>query len=212
MGLEAVCSLRVGRKRHAGKALLETNELIFRGETRLVIPFREIRSVKASARGLEVEHAGGKATFEIGAAAAERWAEKIRNPRSRIDKLGVKNGQVVSVLAIDDPDLEQELAAREASVSARVRKGSHWIFLGIRALRDLDRLASLRDSIDPAGAIWVVWPKGRREPNEDHVRAAAKRAGLVDVKVVAFSSTHSALKLVIPLAARPRSRDTRASI
>ena len=38
---------------------------------------------------------------------------------------------------------------------------------------------------------------------QDQVRAAAKAAGLTDVKVVAFSATHSALKLVIPLAARP---------
>jgi hypothetical protein len=44
--------------------------------------------------------------------------------------------------------------------------------------------------------------EGRKELTEDHVRAAAKKSGLVDVKVVAFSATHSALKLVIPLARR----------
>ncbi len=32
--------------------------------------------------------------------------------------------------------------------------------------------------------------------------AAAKKAGLVDVKVVSFSATHTALKLVIPVARR----------
>jgi hypothetical protein len=36
------------------------------------------------------------------------------------------------------------------------------------------------------------------------VRAAASAAGLVDVKVAAFSATHSALKLVIPVKNRPR--------
>jgi len=35
-----------------------------------------------------------------------------------------------------------------------------------------------------------------------HVIAAAKEAGLVDVKVVRFSDTHTALKLVIPVARR----------
>jgi len=34
------------------------------------------------------------------------------------------------------------------------------------------------------------------------VRLAAKKVGLVDVKVVSFSDTHSALKLVIPLTKR----------
>ena len=40
--------------------------------------------------------------------------------------------------------------------------------------------------------------------NENDVRDAALEAGLVDVKVVSFSSTLSALKLVIRLVDRPR--------
>jgi len=54
------------------------------------------------------------------------------------------------------------------------------------------------------GAIWTVWPKGRPELKEDHIRAEAIRVGLTDVKVAAFSETHSALKLVIPVARRTR--------
>jgi hypothetical protein len=49
-----------------------------------------------------------------------------------------------------------------------------------------------------------VWPKGRPEFREDDVRRAALGAGLVDVKVVAFSAALSALKLVIPVAQRGR--------
>ena len=58
--------------------------------------------------------------------------------------------------------------------------------------------------IEPAGAVWAVWPKGRKDLNENHVREAAFDAGLVDVKVVRFSATHSGLKLVIPKAKRGR--------
>jgi hypothetical protein len=49
-----------------------------------------------------------------------------------------------------------------------------------------------------------LWPKGRKELREDDVRAAAKAQGLVDVKVMSFSATLSALKLVIPVALRPK--------
>jgi hypothetical protein len=66
----------------------------------------------------------------------------------------------------------------------------------------LSKLASLRKRIHPAGAIWVVWPKGQPHIKEDHVRAAAKSSGLTDVKVCSFSNTHSALKLMIPRALR----------
>jgi hypothetical protein len=48
----------------------------------------------------------------------------------------------------------------------------------------------------------VVRPKGRTEITEDDVMKAGKAAGLVDVKVVRFSETHTAEKFVIPLSRR----------
>jgi len=45
---------------------------------------------------------------------------------------------------------------------------------------------------------------GRKEFREDDIRAFGPQAGLVDVKVVAFSPALSALKMVIPLAQRPK--------
>jgi hypothetical protein len=123
--------------------------------------------------------------------------------RARIDKLGVKPGQRVSVVAVKEPEFDAELATRTDHVSSgRMAKGSNVIFLGVTALRDLGRLGAAERAMARDGAVWVVWPKGRRELNENHVRAAALAAGLVDVKVVAFSPTLSALKLVIPVARR----------
>jgi hypothetical protein len=40
MGQEVTCTARWGGKSVRGKALLETAEIIFRGEERLKIPFR----------------------------------------------------------------------------------------------------------------------------------------------------------------------------
>ncbi|HEX5141970.1 MAG TPA: DUF3052 family protein, partial [Dehalococcoidia bacterium] len=66
-------------------------------------------------------------------------------------------------------------------------------------LGDLRRLGALRGAIKPAGALWVVSPKGKGiEVKDVDVMAAAREAGLVDTKVVSFSATHTALKLVIP--------------
>ena len=52
------------------------------------------------------------------------------------------------------------------------------------------------------GALWVVYPKGQKHIAQNDVMAAAKSAGLVDVKVVSFSDTHTALKLMIPISRR----------
>ena len=73
---------------------------------------------------------------------------------------------------------------------------------GVERKATLERLETLKRSIKPNGALWVLWPKGRRELTGNDVRRAALAHGLVDVKVVAFSATHSGLKLVIPLARR----------
>ncbi len=204
MGREATCTVRMGRKRAEGKALLETAEILFRGgDLKLAIPFRDIRSLEARGRLLTVTTAEGAASFELGTAEAEKWAEKIRNPKRLIEKLGVKPGLRVSVLGIRDADFTKDLAQWSDDVSnTPPKRDCDLVFFGISKLTDLAKLEGLRHAIRSDGAIWVVWAKGRSELNENHIRASAKTLGLVDIKVAAFSETHSALKLVIPVAKR----------
>jgi hypothetical protein len=57
----------------------------------------------------------------------------------------------------------------------------------------------LKRSLKPNGALWVIRPKGRPEITESAVMVAGQAAGLVDVKVVSFSATHTAEKFVIPI-------------
>ncbi len=201
MGLEADCTVRVGGKSAAGHARLEEKELHFRaakGGLRLKIPFAEMKSAEARRGVLGVKWPGGVAGFALGA-AAEKWALKIRYPRGRIEKLGIKPESVVSVLGIDDRSFWKELEARAAKISdGKPAADSDFILLGVNEQPELQALRALQKSIKPAGAIWVVWPKGQKHIKEDHVRAVALAVGLVDVKVMSFSETHSALKLMIP--------------
>ena len=60
--------------------------------------------------------------------------------------------------------------------------------------------------IEPDGAVWVVFRKGRRDFNENDVLRGGLAAGLVDVKVVRFSDTHTASKFVIRKAERSPAR------
>jgi hypothetical protein len=83
-----------------------------------------------------------------------------------------------------------------------VLKGSDAIFYGVTSTAELSRLETLKASLKPNGAIWIVRPKGRPEISERATMAAGKAAGLVDVKVLGFSPTHTAEKFVIPVAQR----------
>jgi hypothetical protein len=62
------------------------------------------------------------------------------------------------------------------------------------------RLPALLRALEPAGSLWISWPKkASRVPTdltEDVIRTAALPTGLVDVKVAAIDDVWSGLKLV----------------
>jgi hypothetical protein len=202
MGFDAHCTLILDGRRFEGKAHLEPTELTFQGTERVRIPLSAIRAATPRKGQLLVESTLGTFVFDLGR-DAEAWALKIRYPKGRLDKLGVKADSVVSMLGVTDETLADEVKARTPHVSVgRAKKASMLVFFGVKSTRDLDKLESLRSTITPDGAIWALWPKGRKELREDDVRRAAKAMGLVDVKVVSVSDELSGLKLVIPVAQR----------
>src|SRR5258705_13443216 len=115
MGAEAQTTLKIGRQSFTGTAQLETDELRFRGDTRLRIALRDVQAVSTKDGVLRVEHANGVACFVLGA-AAERWAEKIRSPRTLADKLGVKRGMRVAVMDVGDGSVLAELGDKGAEL------------------------------------------------------------------------------------------------
>jgi hypothetical protein len=196
MGLEAKCVVRVDGVMHRGTALLETDELLFRGPARLKIPLASITSLDADDGVLTVSHAGGTAHFGLGDAAAT-WAEKIRSPRSLLDKLGAKAGMTVSLLGDFEPDFVRNLTERVGTVSlARARKGSDLILFVADQSAQLARLSALESALAPGGAIWVVHPKGKGALKDTEIFAAGDALGLTATKVVRFSATHTGEKLV----------------
>ena len=129
-----------------------------------------------------------------------RRAEQV-SARGLLDKLGVKPFHRISVIGVDDDAFWAQLTARaEDVVKSRLRQDSDLIFLAADSLSELRQLARLKTYLVSNGAIWVVSPKGKAAKIKDvDVIAAAKAAGLVDNKVVGFSETHTALRLVIPV-------------
>jgi hypothetical protein len=197
MGQEANCEVRFGGKISTGKALLETDDLIFRGDFRLSIPLKSIQSLETADGVLRVNSPQGTALFTLGA-HADKWADKIRNPRTLADKLDVKPGMRISLIGVKVP-----LEGRTSDVTdGKAAKESDLIFFGAETDKDLAKLLLLQRSMKRNGAIWVVYPKGRKEITEIGVLNAGRQAGLVDTKIARISDTHTAHKFVIPLARR----------
>jgi hypothetical protein len=205
MGAEAECNVRFKGKTAHGKARLETEALQFRGDDlKLTIPFAQMSKITARGGTLTVAFPDGTASFDLGAAAA-KWADKIQHPPSRLQKIGATSDWRVSALGVTDEGFLKELEAAVGHLSVgRVTKGSDAIFFEATKAAELARLEKLKLALKPNGAIWIIRPKGRPEISEQATMAAGKAAGLVDVKVVGFSPTHTAEKFVIPVAARPK--------
>ena len=197
MGAEALCSATFNTQTSTGKALLETNEIIFRGDFRLKIELKSITALDAKGGKLKVTWAVGIAPNDLGG-KAETWARKIRHPKGLLDKLGIKPGQRIVVLHVKDDRFVSQLRELGASVSTRTVKDADAIFLGAESLAGLAGMRQLVASMKRDGAIWTVTPKGKNGIKDIDIMGIARAAGLVALKVVSFSETHSANKFVIP--------------
>ena len=124
----------------------------------------------------------------------------------RLDKLGVKPGMRVALVELEDAAFEGELRDRTHDVThGEPLPDTDVVVYAADTLEALDRLPALRARIVPNGAIWVVSRKGRAATIRDvDVINAAKAAALVDNKVASFDETRTSLRLVIPVALRPR--------
>ncbi len=199
MGNEVKCTVRVGKEVSEGKALLETSEILFRGGVRLKIPFAAIKSAKAVDGELRLETADGLAVFELGP-AAEKWREKILHPKSRMEKIGLKRKMRISLFGHFEAEFLAELKElRTAVTKDQVTADSDAVFFAADSQKELLQVAKVAKTVEGATALWIVYPKGQESITENEVIAAGRKTGLKDVKVVGFSSTHTALKFVIPL-------------
>lgn len=208
MGQQLEARARLDGKPSNGTAMLETDYVLFRAAgkkapaARAKILFRDIRSLHANAGWLRIGHAGGTLEIELGP-RAEKWAEKIRSPRGLLDKIGVTPGAAVSLVGAAHEEFRSQLADRGCAIAQGTpARGAAFILFGAESREDLARAKPLAARLAPAGALWIVYPKGQKHITENDVIAAARAAGLKDVKVVGFSATHTALKFVIPLAKR----------
>jgi hypothetical protein len=196
MGNEALCRVELDGAAADAKVLLETDELIVRGAMKVRIPFAEITSLDADGDALRVAWNGRRCTIALGA-QSEKWAEKIRNPKSVADKLGVRAGQRVSLLGEHDASFVSAIEKSGADVVRTPRSDSHAIFFATANRSELAQLATLRNFLVPAGALWVVRPKGVTTIAESDVLDAGRAAELVDVKVVRISATLTGEKFVV---------------
>jgi len=124
-------------------------------------------------------------------------------------KLGYAPGLTVY---LDGPpgdylDLVSPLPA-DVTFLAKPSKGMRFVHLFTTSAKELaKKLKAYRTKLDPAGVVWVSWPKKAAkvptDVTEDVIREVCLPLGFVDVKVCAVDATWSGLKLAIRKEHRP---------
>ena len=203
MGAEASCRAEHGGRAGEGKALLETDEVIFRGPFRVAVPLRGVSSLRTEGDWLVLDSEVGTLRLELGAKAAARWRDRIEHPPTRIDKLGVKAGQRVALVGVDDPVLAEELASAGAVVGGGPEGEADVVLLQVVRPEVLARIAAVAEALGGRSSLWVLRPKGKAAAVRDaEVLAAGRAAGLTDVKTMRFSEERTGEKFVVPVSRR----------
>jgi hypothetical protein len=126
-------------------------------------------------------------------------------------KLGIKAGARLGLLGAP-PDFDRTLGELPLGASVRSvgRAGAPFdvIVCFAKSARELERqLPALPARLDPAGGLWIAWPKKSSGLATDltdvEVRRRGLALGLVDNKVCAIDETWSGLRFVVRLADRP---------
>jgi hypothetical protein len=119
-------------------------------------------------------------------------------------KLGIKQGARLALVAAPDDFVESTLAPLpdQVELRARARGPLDVIVFFTKSRADLERrFGKLASALQPAGALWIAWPKRssgiETDLTEDVLREVGLPQGLVDTKVCAIDDTWSGLRFVI---------------
>jgi len=197
MGREAICDCTFDGTTTKVKALLESEELVLRGDIRLRAPLHALHHVRVESESLCFNLDKGPIRLDLGAAAAKSWAKKIKSPPpSLAAKLGITGKTLRTIGPISDRALDSALG------SAALISGRNPDLI----LAYVDTPESLAATLREAKAqlarsipIWLVYRKGPGHPlNESAIRTTLRANGLMDTKVASVSPELTALRFNLP--------------
>jgi hypothetical protein len=187
MGREARCHARWPGGEGEVKALLETHEVILRGDLRRTLPLGDI-AAHVEGEALVLRAGGEEIALDLGAQTAASWARKIQAlPASLADKLGV--GPQCRALVcgeIEDAQLEEALRTALAPSPGE----AHLTVAVVQSEADLAAALACHAQLPDDAPIWLVNLKGKASPyGEAAVRTAMRAAGYIDTKTASVSDS-----------------------
>jgi ethanolamine utilization microcompartment shell protein EutS len=192
MGREALVRAEVGTQTGEVKALLESHELILRGEIKRHFPRPAIENVEVDGGQLRFTCGGESIRLHLGDKVAASWAKAVATPPPSLRaKLGLQNGAKAFLIGTcDDAALAEAL---DGAVTGNAAEAA----MLIARIDGPEDLASAR-AVQAEYAtlpVWTIYPKGKSISYGDGaIRAALREAGFRDTKSCAVSDRLTATR------------------
>lgn len=194
MGREANCRCDWAGTTGSVKVLLESTELIVRGDIRRRVAVRNLQNVEVQSGRLSFNSDGDRVQLFLGTSQAKKWAEAIKKPPpSLAHKLGISDKTVVRVIGDCTDEALSEALGESPQISTKNPD------LIVACVETPENLAAAIRTAKPrllkATPIWMVYPKGSGHPlNESMIRSLLRSSGMVDTKVASVSNRLTALR------------------
>lgn len=194
MGREIICECNWAGATAKVKVLLESADLIVRGEIRKRVAISELRDVEAQSGWLRFKAGRDHVQILLGAPAAEKWADAIKKPPPTLArKLGITNKTIVRTIGDISDETLKEALAEAAEISSRNPD------LIVACIDTPESLAAAHRAAKPqllkSIPIWLVYPKGPEHAlNESAIRSFLRSSGMMDTKVASVSARMTALR------------------
>ncbi len=192
MGREAITRVEIGGEAGDVLALLESTELILRGDIRRRFPRDRLVNVHVDGSALCFTCNGESVSLHMGAIGAEKWRNAIATPPPSLRaKLGLKrDARAFLIGPCDDGALADAL---EGVLTDDVTKAA-MIVARIDGPDDL-AAAQAAQAKCPDLPVWAIYPKGKNVRYGDGpIRAALRDAGYRDSKSCAVSERLTATR------------------
>jgi hypothetical protein len=193
MGREAICECTFHGTTAKVKALLESSELILRGDIRMTAPIESLTKVRVESESLCFNLDKHPMQLHLGAKAAESWAKKIKTPPPTLaDKLGITGKIVRTIGPVADRALDSAISS-----AAQISAENPDLILSIIDTPEAlaSTLRNAQKQLARSIPIWLVYRKGPGHPiNETHIRSTLRALGYMDTKVASVSPELTALR------------------
>lgn len=188
MGREAEAAIRFSGQSGHGKILLETHELILRGDIRARIARAQIIGFAADGDNLVLTTTEGPLCATLGAKEAALWIKALAKPPPSLGaKLGISAQTPARVLG------ELSDATLINALKGAVAHESRLIIAELPDQTVFDAALAFIENL-PAPTFWGITRKGKSAFPEAELRNQMRAAGYIDSKSCAVSDLHTATR------------------